>query len=224
MKGNSRKLGKRLTLGLGLVVFLTAGCSYRKEKQDLGALSGSLSYSNLARSVFSVSCVGCHGNSGGVNLETYAAVQAHLTQIEQVVFQAHSMPKAPSPPLSDAQLSLLQAWILAGAPENAGNDNTPPPVLVPTFASIHDLIFAKHCVQCHNPTGKAKDVPLDSIAAITDPSLDIVEAGSPDSSQLIKVLSPGANKPMPPPDSGFAQLKPEEVDVIRQWIQNGAKD
>ena len=53
---------------------------------------------------------------------------------------------------------------------------------------------------------------------------DLVVPGDPDNSYLVILVSPGARKPMPPPESGMSPLSPDELNVLKEWIKNGAKD
>lgn len=104
--------------------------------------------------------------------------------------------------------------------------NLTPIDLKPTFASIHQNIFVPKCMSCHNPAGSAKNYPLDTQEQVIDPAAGIVEAGNPGTSSLYRRLlvkcEPGKKcKRMPPPDAGPA-LSDGEIDIIRQWIVEGA--
>ena len=57
-----------------------------------------------------------------------------------------------------------------------------------------------------------------------DSPYGIIVPGDPDESGLVLVTLPTARKRMPPPKSGLAALKPEEIEIVKQWITNGAKD
>jgi len=182
-----------------------------------------LSYALVNQYVFTPKCVRCHGQTGGVNLETYAAVSQNLAAVEGAV-RAGSMPKAPAPPLTASEMQILSDWIAAGAPEQAsGGGQIAPPSLEPKFVSIHDLVFAKKCMHCHNPAGTAKDVPLDTMQDLLTSPVDLVLPGDPDNSYLTIVISPGARQPMPPRSTGLT-LSTDEINTIKEWIKNGAKD
>lgn len=220
----------RVWMAVFLPILLTA-CSYHLNKEsaattgDVPSFSqGQLSYAIVNQYVFTPKCVQCHGHSGGVNLETFAAVTQNLTAVEGAV-RSGSMPKAPAPPLTANEAQLLADWIAAGAPEQASGGGTvpPPPALEPKFSSIHDQVFAKKCLLCHNGAGSAKDVPLDTAQDLLTSPDDLVLPGDPDNSYLAIVISPGARRPMPPPRSGLT-LTNDEVNVIKEWIKNGAKD
>lgn len=215
---------------IAILVALTAltGCNYKVNKIDDTQVSGSgLSYGAVAQKVFAQSCTSCHGSSGGVNLESYAAVAANLAGIERTVFQSGSMPKAPQPPLTAEQKALLRAWLDAGAPESGGAEGPvlpPAPALEPTFASIKELVIEKKCLQCHKPGGKAEEVPLSALSDLLDGSEPLVVPGRPEESLFFTVLLPEARFRMPPPRSGITPLTESETNIIKEWIQNGARD
>ena len=214
-----------------LLPILLSACNSHLAKEsavaggDVPSFSkGQLSYAIVNQYVFAPKCVQCHGHSGGVSLETFAAVSQNLTAVEAAV-RAGSMPKAPAPPLTTSEEQLLADWIAAGAPEQAsgGGDVPPPPALEPKFASIHDLVFAKKCLHCHNAAGSAKDVPLDTAQDLLTSPDDLVLPGDPANSYLAIVITPGARRQMPPVSSGLT-LTNNEINVIKEWIKNGAKD
>lgn len=94
-----------------------------------------LGFSTVQNRVLRTNCVGCHGNGGGVNLETYANVKSNLSAVRAAVYEKQTMPKAPGAPLTQYQLGLLNAWIEAGAPENAPDEDPQLP-LAAEFESI----------------------------------------------------------------------------------------
>jgi hypothetical protein len=108
--------------------------------------------------------------------------------------------------------------------------------LQPTLQSIQDNVFTPTCSTsgCHSgpasstlPSGmdltdaNASFDSLVGVASLEMPGLQRVEAGDPDGSYLIQKLegtaSEGARMPF-----GGPFLKPGIIDVIRQWIADGA--
>ncbi len=82
------------------------------------------SYAALASSLFTPKCVGCHNNnlaSGNVNLSTYTNVKASATsgKLYSSVTRTggNYMPQGGAR-LSTAELTTLNQWIMAGAPNN----------------------------------------------------------------------------------------------------------
>jgi hypothetical protein len=77
-------------------------------------------------------------------------------------------------------------------------------------------------VECHNPTGKAKDLPFQTLAEVA--GSDAVIPGNAALSDLYNAVLATAVKRMPPVSSGEAALTDAEVETIKEWINNGAKD
>ncbi len=95
--------------------------------------------------------------------------------------------------------------------------------LKPTFDSIYQYIFARQCISCHSLGKPAHRVLLDRTSLLTSPR-DLVIPGDLNSGLLIAIDGREKRKPMPPPEEGFGPLKPQEIEIIRTWILNGAKD
>ena len=104
----------------------------------------------------------------------------------------------------------------------------------PTLTSIQDNLFTPVCSGCHTgPSGGPLPGGLDltslsmsfmdlvNVASIQDPGLDRVEPGDPDNSYLIQKLEGTAafGNRMPPFGSAVDQ---GTIDVVRQWITDGA--
>ncbi len=223
-----RAAGFFLFLGLGGSL---AACSYRVEKNnDLNGeirpsaeLISRVSFNDVYTRVLQPKCISCHGISGGVNLETYANARTFLSSIHRSTVIERRMPMAPVPALNREELELVAAWVEAGGPEfplnGAPTEPLPPtPVLEPTFASIKELIVDRKCLQCHSPGGKAERVPLTKLDDFLDSPLEIVLPGNADESGLVLVLLEDARKRMPPPETGMAPVSPQEIEVIKEWI------
>src|SRR5579862_703478 len=89
-------------------------------------------------------------------------------------------------------------------------------------------ILSQHCFKCHGPDAAqaAGGLRLDSFAGATKANGEetAIVPGSPEKSYLItKVSAKDADMRMPPQDSGVKPLNPDQVDILRQWIKNGAK-
>ncbi len=216
------------------VALLFSGCNYTRLKNEATDSNQSfsmpankvsqLSYSALTAKVFEPKCIGCHGNSGNIRLETYSDIIKNINLIKKTVFAEHTMPKKGS--LSYEELSYLWNWINIGAPEQAQNGSAPFPAqdpLVPTFDSINKHVFQVTCKNCHKPDGTGKRVMLDQQSLLNSP-LELILPGNPDESGLIIDIERTDEKRMPPAKEGYSALSDQTKLVIRQWIQNGAKD
>lgn len=130
-------------IGLLAIISCFMGCTYSVSQtgssmpgiaSPVPGTSGTpgvvLGYNSLKTQIFTPYCISCHGNSGGVNLETYASAVSSLNQIENAVVVQKSMP--PSGPLSAANQALIQAWVNAGGPENDISVPAPSPSASPS--------------------------------------------------------------------------------------------
>ena len=90
-------------------------------------------------------------------------------------------------------------------------------------------IFDATCIKCHGekkPKGKLR---LDSLAGIMKGSEDgkVIEPGNSAKSMLVQNVAHLGDEDdyMPPPKNkmGLKQLTPEQIGLIRAWIDQGAK-
>jgi hypothetical protein len=88
-------------------------------------------------------------------------------------------------------------------------------------------ILAENCFSCHGPDKNRREAELrldteDGLLG-SDGSSGVVVPRSPDESELYRrITSPDAEERMPPAESG-KQLSPEEVELLRRWIEQGAE-
>jgi len=88
-------------------------------------------------------------------------------------------------------------------------------------------ILAEACFHCHGPdsvTRKA-DLRLDTEAGFfgKDGAEAVVIPGKPEESSLYdRLITDDVDDLMPPPDS-HKELKPEQIEIVRRWIVEGAK-
>lgn len=110
--------------------------------------------------------------------------------------------------------------------EGGGGSGT----LQPTFESIQANVFTPMCTGCHAGAAAPAGLRLDAassyallvgVASAEVPSLQRVDAGSPDDSYLVRKLegsaTVGARMPL-----GGPYLDAATIAVIRQWIAAGA--
>lgn len=111
----------------------------------------------------------------------------------------------------------------------------PPPdqTLTATFASIQANIFTPICTRCHSGPAAPEGLQLDAqhsyallvgVPSTESPALLRVAAGDPDSSYIVQKLEGapgivGARMPF-----GGPYLSQSTIDVIRQWITDGAQN
>src|SRR5579864_8700998 len=91
-------------------------------------------------------------------------------------------------------------------------------------------IFDNTCIKCHGTQGKPKGkLRLDSLAGVMKGGQDgkVVEPGNSAKSMLVQNIAHLGDEDdyMPPPKNkmGLKQLSPEQIGLIRAWIDQGAK-
>ena len=67
--------------------------------------------------------------------------------------------------------------------------------------------------------------------ALLNPNDDYVKPGNPEGSSLYIALTQSTAKdadpdpkPMPPASKGYTKLSPADLEAVKTWIKNGAKD
>jgi len=135
----------------------------------------------------------------------------------------------------------LAAALLAGCAGNGqgldsngqpiGPGSAPDKPLTAEFQSIQDNIFTPKCVRCHSGGGAPEGLQLDAahsyallvgVPSAEVPALQRVKASDPDSSYLVQKLEGSSGilgERMP---RGGPYLPQATIDVIREWIANGA--
>lgn len=88
-------------------------------------------------------------------------------------------------------------------------------------------ILAERCFACHgfDEAAREADLRLDTFVGATDERNGVaaVVPGDPDASELVsRITSTDVAVVMPPPESG-EPLKSTEKDILRRWIEQGAK-
>ncbi len=79
-------------------------------------------------------------------------------------------------------------------------------------------ILRDHCLDCHGGVKQTADLSF----IHRDAALEVIEPGKPDESALIeRVVSKDADDVMPPPEHG-SPLTADEIELLTQWIDQGA--
>ena len=97
-----------------------------------------------------------------------------------------------------------------------------------TFEKDIKPLFEKSCVECHGEVKPKGKLRLDTLAGTLKGSVDgkVLEAGKSDKSFLVANIAFLGDQDdfMPPPkDKKFPKFTPEEVGIVRAWIDQGAK-
>jgi len=103
-----------------------------------------------------------------------------------------------------------------------------------SFSADIQPIFTQSCTSCHNATTRSGGLVLDAGVAFANivqvpsgqvPSQNYVESGDPDRSYLFHKITgaPGiSGSRMPRNDPTFFDRNPDQLELMRQWIQEGA--
>jgi hypothetical protein len=84
-------------------------------------------------------------------------------------------------------------------------------------------LLSDKCIQCHGPDNLAREADLRLDGDETDHIKKLIIAGKPEASKLFaRITSTDDKEHMPPPDSGKS-LSSEEIELIREWIEQGAQ-
>ena len=90
-------------------------------------------------------------------------------------------------------------------------------------------ILADRCFACHGPDARARKAGLrldrrdSAVATRTDPSRAIIDPGHPERSELFRrITSTDPDQVMPRPKSKLPRLDPDQIDLVRRWIDEGA--
>ncbi|HQZ28962.1 MAG TPA: DUF1553 domain-containing protein [Verrucomicrobiales bacterium] len=88
-------------------------------------------------------------------------------------------------------------------------------------------ILAEACFHCHGPDSEARkaDLRLDTEASFFGEGDNeaVVVRGNPEGSPIYdRLITENPDDIMPPPDS-HKDLKPEQIEIVRRWIADGAK-
>ncbi len=130
-------------------------------------------------------------------------------------------------------ITLTATFGLAVAASAADAPNTLPPASTKqgvTYATDIKTIFDASCVKCHSGNQPKARLKLDSLESTLKGSKDgsILKAGDSANSFVVKAiahLTEDHDSWMPPLNNraGIKPLSPDQIGLIRAWIDQGAK-
>ena len=122
--------------------------------------------------------------------------------------------------LAACSLGLTLAAAMSTTARAAGQ-GAPPPI---SFNRDIRPILSNNCFACHGPDEKQRETKFHfdtKEGAFAEDG--IIVPGSAAGSMLVKrITNPDPKKRMPPPDSGHA-LTARQIELLRRWIDEGAK-
>ncbi len=117
--------------------------------------------------------------------------------------------------------ALTFAAMLSFAGEAVGDD--PDSSEKVSFSKQIRPIFNKHCTACHGGVKQAADISFAYRDQVVAPEGWIVEPGKPNDSELVaRIVSDDPDERMPPAEHGHG-LTEKEVELVKQWIREGAQ-
>ena len=203
---------------VSLALLTLGSCNARQDKTDpLIEGENPPTFSIVHEKILKPRCLTCHNHTW---CDTYQGVKRRVDDIERVAIRERTMPKGN--PLSTEETDLLERWIKGGAPEGPSVPEKPKEPLKPSFESIKTNILTQRCLHCHSTGHPGAQVPMETREDLINSPRDLVIPGNPDESGLILSITRSDSKKMPPPDSGIPAFTTAEINVIRQWILDGA--
>jgi mono/diheme cytochrome c family protein len=144
--------------------------------------------------------------------------------LQRVNDDEQPMPPDDRPRVPDAERKVLRAWIAAGAspfPEKAETAaGSAPAAPSPGLAAQVKELFRTRCFDCH---GGAK---TEAGVKILDRQVLLAKRkivpGNPDGSKLFQSITTADENDVMP--KGQPRLSPENVDLVRRWLAEGAPD
>src|SRR5687768_15638577 len=127
-------------------------------------------------------------------------------------------------PLALAAAILSVTLAVAGAPRAAVQSQSPPAAVPISFNREILPILANNCFACHGPDEQKRETKFhfDTQEGMFAKA-GVIEPGNAAESLLVeKITEPNPKDRMPPPDSGHA-LTERQIDLLRRWIDQGAK-
>ena len=95
----------------------------------------------------------------------------------------------------------------------------------PSYSKQIRPFLTRYCSECHNAKEIQGGLNLESYASLMEGGLHgpVLVAGKADDSRIVMQVE-GKMKPTMPPKKAARRPTPEEVAVLRAWVDAGAKD
>lgn len=125
--------------------------------------------------------------------------------------------------LVNLPISSVLDWVLISAPIFLGMASVGVHAAEPIdFNRQVRPILADKCFACHGPDEKHREAELRLDVATMNPDSHAIVRGHPEQSEMIaRILSNDPDQKMPPPKLG-KELKSGEIEILQQWIREGA--
>lgn len=127
-----------------------------------------------------------------------------------------------------AVLTFLGGWALAAqvatAAELDPSKLPPPSTKKPDFKRDIEPIFQKDCIRCHGPEKQKGKYRMDTReAALKGNRGPVIVPGKSDKSRMVYMLAGQVEDMLMPPEDEGGPLTPQQIGIIRAWIDQGAE-
>ena len=201
------------------------------------AAEGFMVFEDDVQPILSTYCLTCHGKSSpeqGVDLRNARSVlrggfsgpivkkgTADESKLYLKVSQGEMPPPAFKSRVPDAEVEIIRRWIEEGAHSRQGEDI--PEVArrqIARFEKEVQPLFEERCVICHGGQQPQSGLDLRTLASTLRGGRNgpVLLEGFSEKSVLVRQLVNGV---MPPEGAG-ERLSSEQVDMIREWIDEGS--
>jgi uncharacterized protein DUF1553/uncharacterized protein DUF1549/cytochrome c len=243
-KGSVSSAGALLLAAL--IAASVAGVALRAEKVTTAGRR--IDFNRDIAPILQVSCGKCHSGPeaqahlrldseaavwrGGVSGKAIIPGNSQGSLLVKRLLGLGTQPRMPTgaDPLPAAQIETIRAWIDQGdfsaleasaAQAAAEPAATHSPAESSAFAIQVRPLLAARCYQCHGPDVQQNGLRLDSLAAALKGSASgkVIVPGNSEKSPLVRRLL-ARDRPMMP--YGGPPLSPEQISLIRNWIDQGA--
>jgi mono/diheme cytochrome c family protein len=141
--------------------------------------------------------------------------------IDEMLMPPPSDKKGQSEPLTKEQIGILRAWIDQGAKWPEGNiKDFVKPV---TFATDLLPLFSTACAPCHSGASAKGNFDASSLEGVLRGGKSYGKVVTPadlKQSTLLTIVS-GQDEDLPQPEKH--KLQPKQIEIVRKWIEQGAK-
>lgn len=199
------------------------------------------SFQSISSTTLERKCVVCHNSAkprGKVDLSSFEGllqspgnkhkpVVAGNPEASGLFLELHEGKMPPTPRLfNEEELAALYTWIKNGAlevtpgalPQPVPGAPNPPQ---PTYEWLSRNLLNRRCGSCHGIPYKVGNIDFTSYATLMDSPGIFKKPVVPGNPEESAIYDEPFNQRMPPPRH---EVTPDEVDLIRLWILQGAKN
>lgn len=195
-----------------------------------------VSYEQTIMPILQDNCVACHNaNSAaaGYDYSDYDGVMFSLADgslLGVIKGESGYSPMPPGTPLDSCSIEKIRAWIATldpdsipavdSLPDDSSVSNCHPDTVYFQNTILPLLVSSCATTDCHDNVSHKDGIILTDYASIIKTGK--IKPGDPADSEFFETLTANGDDLMPPPP--YEKLDTEQIDLIKQWILQGAKD